>query len=104
MLLRNTCSSAAAAPDHLFISSQLMLHFPITHEQDPNIVKLVCLDEELRLGVANLHPNHFTICCKLPKCLQKVTDQRNQQKHINCKKQKRKRLLNQTHHQAVAAP
>ncbi|MEQ2195796.1 hypothetical protein XENOCAPTIV_018531 [Xenoophorus captivus] len=64
-------------------SVNLPLHFPLTHEHDPEILALLHLIQELpsnlkrashpfpvenhglKLGGADLHPSRFTLCCEL---------------------------------------
>ena len=80
-------------------------YFPITHEQDPKILELLCLEQELfpqqegaihyflagshglRLRVADPHPDCFTLGSKPPQCLLEVTGRRSLQNHRICKAQ-----------------
>ena len=79
----------------------LTLHPSLTREQDPKILKLLHLRQELSpnpegashifpvenhglgLGGADSHPSRFTLDCKLPQDMLEVQARRIQKDHIN---------------------
>ena len=84
----------------------LTLHPSLTSEQDPKILELLHLRQELspnsegashlfqvenhglRLGGADFHLSCFTLSCKLPQNMLEVLARRSQQDNIVCKKQR----------------
>ena len=83
-----------------------MLQPSLTREQDPKILKLLHLKQELSpnqegashlfpvkndglgIGGADSHPSRFTLGCTPPQDMLEVLVRRSQQDHIICKKQR----------------
>ncbi len=92
-------------------SVNLLLHRSFTREQDPNILKLLHLRQELStnlkwashlyptehhglgLGGADSNPSRFTLSCKPSQCMPKFLVWRCQQDNIICKKQRWNRVV-----------
>ncbi|MEQ2235089.1 hypothetical protein ILYODFUR_038064 [Ilyodon furcidens] len=96
---------------HTDPSVDLPLHSPFTREQDPKILELLQLRQELpsnlkrashpfpvknhALGLegTDLHPSRFSLCCGLPQCMLLVLAREGQQDHVICKKKKQNQLV-----------
>lgn len=91
---------ATSSPQHTGIMTaiQRTLNSPsilsVTCKLDPEVLELHCL----KFGHANLHPSHFTLCCKPPQCMLRVIRWGIKQNHMICWKQKcNLRATSQTH-------